>query len=66
MNQARRTVDREPRGALLREASSIVMADYAVIPLYYYVSRSLVQTWVKGWQANPYDVQPTRFMTIER
>ena len=66
MDEARRTVDRDARGALMREASAIVMADYPVAPIYYYVSRSLVQTWVKGWQANPYDVQPTRFMRIER
>jgi oligopeptide transport system substrate-binding protein len=66
MNEARRSPDRTERGQLMRRASAIVMNDYAVAPMYYYVSRSLVQTYVKGWYANPYDVQPTRFMRIER
>ncbi len=65
---ARSNEMRDPaaRAALLREAEVLMMAEYPVIPIYYYVGRRLVSPVVKGWIDTPRGTTPTRFLRVER
>ena len=38
---------------------------HAVLPLYYYTSKHLVRPEVNGFQANPLDRHPSRFLSLE-
>ncbi len=44
-------------------AEARLLADYAVIPLYFYVSKHLVSPAIKGFEDNPLDVHPSRFLS---
>ncbi|HPF27476.1 MAG TPA: peptide ABC transporter substrate-binding protein [Steroidobacteraceae bacterium] len=50
LSRAQRTADLRVRGKLLRQAEQQIVADDAVIPLYFMVSRRLVATRVRGWR----------------
>lgn len=52
----------ERRQALLREAEARLQATHAVVPLYFYTSRHLVHRDVLGFEANPLDRHPSRFL----
>jgi len=45
-------VDLDRRRLYLEEAERVLLADHAVIPLYFYVSKHLVKPAVEGWQDN--------------
>jgi oligopeptide transport system substrate-binding protein len=66
MAQARRESDQRVRDQLLKQASGLVLQDHPYVAMHYYVSRNLVQPYIKGYEANPYDVHPTRFLTVRR
>lgn len=58
------TGDASARRALLREAEQLMLSDQAVLPLYYYVSKHLVQPRVKNWQDNIMDHHATRNLQL--
>jgi ABC-type oligopeptide transport system substrate-binding subunit len=60
------TVDLRQRSGLLRQAERLALQDMPYAPLYYYVSKSLVKSYLKGWQDNIKNVHPTRFLRLER
>lgn len=64
MDAAAATVDLEERAELLFEAEEIFMEDLPFIPIYYYVSLSLVSDAVEGWDDNIQNVHPTRFLSL--
>jgi oligopeptide transport system substrate-binding protein len=66
MDQSETTVDLAARGKLMQQAEAIAMADQPVAPIYYYVSKELVQQWVKGWVDNIRNIHRTRWITVER
>ncbi len=41
-----------------------MLADYPVIPLYFFVSKRLVKPYVLGVQPNPLDRVPSKGLTI--
>ena len=45
-------LDLDRRRLYLEEAERVLLADHAVIPLYFYVSKHLVKPEVEGWQDN--------------
>jgi len=47
--QAEQTSDASARIKLLQEAEAIFLADYPIIPLYWYTSNYLLHDSVKGW-----------------
>jgi len=57
--------DPERRGALMAEAENLALAEYPWIPLYYLVTRDLVQPYVQGWISNAEDANRTRWLSLE-
>lgn len=62
MQQASETIDPKKRALLLREAEQMALNDFAVLPIYFYVSKNLVSQKVKGWQSNSRDVHRSRWL----
>lgn len=52
------------RKALLEKAERIAMADYPVVPLYFYVSKHLVSPSVVGWENNVMDIHLSRHLSL--
>ena len=52
MQSAGQQLDLDRRRLYLEEAERVLLADHVVIPLYFYVSKHLVNAEVKGWQDN--------------
>src|SRR5262249_58938573 len=50
MDEASFTADAGKRTALLEQAEGILLEEMPVLPIYYYVSKSLLTTNVNGWQ----------------
>ncbi|MDJ0710552.1 MAG: peptide ABC transporter substrate-binding protein [Woeseiaceae bacterium] len=46
-----------------RQAETLMLADYPVIPLYFYVSKHLVHPSIKGFVDNPLDLHPSRYLS---
>ncbi len=65
MDQAALTQDPAARGELLHQAEAILMHDMPYIPIYYYVSRNLVSTRIKGWVDNIEDRHRSRWLSLE-
>ncbi len=57
--------DLDKRREGLRAAEAIALADVAIIPVIYSVSRSLVAPSVRGWHPNPMDVHLSRYLWVE-
>ncbi len=57
--------DSARRLAKMRVAETMLMADAPILPLYYYMSRTLVSPRVKGWQDNVSNVHPSYSLRIE-
>jgi oligopeptide transport system substrate-binding protein len=64
MDKASLTGDPGKRAALLEQAEGILLAEMPVIPIYFYVSKNLVSTKIKGWQDNPLDAQYVRNLSL--
>ncbi|WP_435106006.1 peptide ABC transporter substrate-binding protein [Arhodomonas sp. AD133] len=66
LDKAANTQDMDKRARILRKAEAIALGDHANIPIYYYVSRNLVNPKITGWQDNIEDIHRTRWVDIER
>jgi oligopeptide transport system substrate-binding protein len=64
MDEASLTADAGKRAALLEQAERILLEEMPVIPVYFYVSKNLVSTKVKGWQDNPLDAEYVRNLSL--
>jgi oligopeptide transport system substrate-binding protein len=64
LKAANAAADIAQRFALFRDAESILNAEVPYIPLYYYSSRHLIKPWLKGWQSNILDRNPSRYMVL--
>jgi oligopeptide transport system substrate-binding protein len=62
--EASMTVDARTRFELLKQAEAKMLAEHPVAPIYTYVSKRLVKPYVKGWQPNPLDHHPTRYLYL--
>lgn len=63
MHQADITLDLKERARIMRQAEQIALDDYALIPIYYYVSKNLVSKDIKGWLPNAKDIHRSRWMS---
>ena len=50
------------RARLMFEAERVLLTDFAIIPIYSYVTKRLVDQHLKGWQNNVMDHHLTRYM----
>jgi oligopeptide transport system substrate-binding protein len=53
VNQAARTADPNRRRHMLENSEETMLSDYPVVPLYFFVSKRLVKSYVHGVQSNP-------------
>ncbi len=62
--------DQEPdagrRAGLLQTAERTMLADTAVVPLYFAVSRNLVNPHITGWMDNIADIHRGRYLCVKR
>lgn len=56
--------DPDKRTLLMRQAEAILIEDMPILPLYFYVTRSLVAPRIDGWQNNISNVHPSRTLRI--
>lgn len=54
------------RMEVLQQAETLLLRDTPVIPLYYYVSRHLVNPDVRGYIDNPRDIHLSRYLDLEQ
>jgi len=54
----------EKRASLLREAESRLLAQHALVPVYFYTSKHLVRPEVQGFEANALDHHASRFLRL--
>ncbi len=66
VKKARGEPDDKKRLDYFRRAERILMDELPVIPIYFYVSTSMVRPYVKGWYPNIQDVHPLRAIWIDR
>lgn len=64
VTQAIATADPDKRNQLMRRADEILINDMPILPLYFYVTRSLVSKRVEGWQDNISNVHPSYTLRI--
>ena len=51
------------RASLLYEAEMQALADHPIIPLYFQLSRNLVQSSIDGWVDNARGIHPSRWLS---
>jgi oligopeptide transport system substrate-binding protein len=64
LDEAAHAPDAKIRRDQLELAERVMLADYPVIPLYYFVSKRLVKPYVLGVHPNPLDRVPSKGLTI--
>jgi oligopeptide transport system substrate-binding protein len=62
--EASMTADARKRFDLLEAAEAMMLADQPVAPIYTYVSKRLIKPYVRGWESNPLDHHPTRYLYL--
>ncbi|SUO96459.1 peptide ABC transporter substrate-binding protein [Suttonella ornithocola] len=65
LNKASTILDLKERAAVLKQAEKILTDNYAIAPMYHYVSVKLVKPRVKGFKGNIMDVYPSQYLRIE-
>ena len=64
-SQAAIELNPETRAALMGEAEEILLNDYPIAPLYFYVSKHMVKPYVTGFEDNVLDRHPSKYLSIE-
>ncbi|MGB0845618.1 MAG: peptide ABC transporter substrate-binding protein [Thiolinea sp.] len=65
LKKAATELDLAKRGELLQQAEKIALDESAVIPIYNYLAKNVVNPKVKGFKNNIKDVHRTRWLSIE-
>ena len=58
-------MDQQERAALMHEAENLLLQSAAIVPLYTYNSKHLVQPSVKGAPANVLDIQNFKYISLD-
>ena len=64
LRQASASNDASARRPLMTEAERLLLDDYPIVPLYFYVNKHLVGERVQGFEPNVLDRHPSRFITL--
>jgi len=64
MKSAAEQLDLARRRLYLEEAERVLLADHAIIPLYFYVSKHLVSPQVLGWQDNILNYHYSQYLSL--
>ncbi|MEM7278557.1 MAG: peptide ABC transporter substrate-binding protein, partial [Pseudomonadota bacterium] len=59
-------LDLEKRAQLTRDAEALLLNDYPIAPLYFYVSKHLVKPNIRGFEDNILNKHPSRFLSFEQ
>jgi len=65
IQEAGQASDPTARFEKFQEAEAILLDEMPVIPIYFYVSLSLVKTNVRGWHPNILDHHPYKYIHLE-
>lgn len=65
VERARATVALDERAELIRQAETIALRDQAILPLYFYMGKRLVQPWVTGWVDNERGIHLARWLGVD-
>jgi oligopeptide transport system substrate-binding protein len=64
LSQAEAETEPARRAELIAKAEQVLLNDHPIAPLYYYVSKHLVQPAVTGYEQNVLDRHPSKFLKI--
>ena len=64
LDQAAGMIDVQKRKETLEAAERLMLNDYPIIPLYYFVSKRLVKPYVQGFKPNPLGQVPSKTLTL--
>ncbi|CAO1660755.1 MULTISPECIES: peptide ABC transporter substrate-binding protein [Salinicola] len=62
LDKAADTLDAEARNATMADAERLLLDDYAMLPLYFYIQTGLIAPALEGWRENPMNDHPSRWM----
>jgi oligopeptide transport system substrate-binding protein len=62
---AKSEASKSKRREMLEEAEGILMSELPIIPIYFYVSKNLVNPRVKGFSGNIQDVHPLHVLRVK-
>lgn len=65
MDQASETQDLDERADIMAEAEKLALDETATLPIYYYVSRNLVNPDLQGWENNIEDIHRSRWVSFD-
>ncbi|HEY2779713.1 MAG TPA: peptide ABC transporter substrate-binding protein [Steroidobacteraceae bacterium] len=65
LDAAARTADLDTRRQLLEAAERVMLGDYPILPLYFFVSKRLVKPYVHGVQLNPLDRLTSKTLSMD-
>jgi oligopeptide transport system substrate-binding protein len=66
LDRAQQQSDLKARGRMMAQAEQMALDDYIWAPLYFMVTRDVVQPYVKGWIPNVKDFNHTRWLSIDK
>ncbi len=66
LDRAQQQTDLKVRGEMLKQAERMLLDDYIWVPMYFMVTREVVQPYVKGWIPNIKDYNRTRWLWIDK
>ncbi|MEO7206614.1 MAG: peptide ABC transporter substrate-binding protein [Steroidobacteraceae bacterium] len=64
LDEAAHTSDPETRRLLLEAAERVMLNDYPILPLYFFVSKRLVKPYVQGVRPNPLDRLTSKMLSM--
>jgi len=65
IQRAAAQVDPDRRRLFLEEAERVLLADHAIMPVYFYVSKHLVRPEVQGWDDNVLDYHYSQHLSLD-
>lgn len=65
LDQAASEVDAKKRAVMMQLAEEVLLNEYPIAPLYFYVSKHMVKPNIGGFEDNVLDRHPSKYLTIQ-